>query len=104
MTIPDTMRAAVYRGPGDLQVEDLPTPEIGAGEILVRVAACGICSTDVKKVERGLLPPPLVLGHETAGTVVEVHQTSPAFCLRYEGTELAIDRDVAEDIFVARLD
>jgi len=35
--------------------------------------------------------------------VVEVHQRSPAFCVRYEGTELALNRDVAEDIFVARM-
>ncbi len=40
----------------------------------------------------------------TAGTVIELHQTSPAYCIRFEGTELAINRDVAEDIFVARLD
>ncbi len=39
----------------------------------------------------------------TPGTVVEVHQRSPAFCVRYEGTELALNRDVAEDIFVARI-
>ena len=38
----------------------------------------------------------------TPGTQVEVHQRSPAYCIRYQGTELAIDRDVAEDIFVAR--
>ena len=40
----------------------------------------------------------------TPGTVIELHQRSPAVCLRYEGTELAIDRDVAEDIFVARIE
>ncbi len=39
----------------------------------------------------------------TPGTVVEVHQRSPAFCIRYEGTEIALNRDVAEDIFVARM-
>ena len=39
----------------------------------------------------------------TPGTVVEVHQRSPAFCIRYEGTEIALNRDVAEDIFVARI-
>jgi len=37
------------------------------------------------------------------GTVVEVHQRSPAFCIRFEGTELALDRDVASDIFVAKM-
>ncbi len=38
----------------------------------------------------------------TPGTVVEVHQRRPAFCVRYEGTEIALNQDVAEDIFVAR--
>ncbi len=40
----------------------------------------------------------------TPGTVVELHQRFPAFCIRYEGTEIAINKDVAEDIFVARID
>lgn len=40
----------------------------------------------------------------TPGTLVEVHQRFPAFCIRYEGTEIALNRDVAEDIFVARVD
>ena len=40
----------------------------------------------------------------TPGTVVQLHQRSPAFCIRYEGTELALDREVAEDIFVTRIE
>ncbi len=40
----------------------------------------------------------------TPGTIVEIHQRSPAFCIRFEGTELALDQDVAEDIFVVRTD
>ena len=40
----------------------------------------------------------------TPGTVIKLHQTRPAFCIRYEETELALERDVAEDIFVARMD
>jgi DtxR family Mn-dependent transcriptional regulator len=40
----------------------------------------------------------------TPGTVVTLHQRSPAFCIRYEGTEIAINRDVAEDIFVAKVE
>jgi L-iditol 2-dehydrogenase len=63
------MKAAVYRGPGDLRVEDLPRPEPGPGEMVVRVEACGICGTDIKKVEKGLLPGPRIFGHEMAGTV-----------------------------------
>jgi L-iditol 2-dehydrogenase len=62
--------AAVYRGKGLLRVEDVPVPEIGPGELLVRVEACGVCGTDIKKVEKGLLAPPRVFGHETAGVVV----------------------------------
>jgi len=63
------MKAAVYRGKDDLRVEDLPVPEPSAGEMLVKVDACGVCGTDIKKIEKGLLSPPRVFGHEIAGTV-----------------------------------
>ena len=63
------MMAAVYKGNGALSVEPVPTPSIGAGEILVRVETCGICHTDLKKIEYDLLPPPRIFGHETAGVV-----------------------------------
>lgn len=66
------MRAAVYRGDSRVVVESVPTPEIGPGEILIRVEACGVCHTDLKKVEYNLLPPPRVYGHETAGVVARI--------------------------------
>jgi L-iditol 2-dehydrogenase len=66
------MHAAVYRGSGVVSVEEIPTPEIGSGEILIRVEACGICHTDLKKIEYNLLEPPRVYGHETAGIVAKV--------------------------------
>jgi L-iditol 2-dehydrogenase len=66
------MSAAVYRGSGAIGVENIPIPAIGAGEILIRVEACGICPTDLKKIEYDLLPPPRVYGHETAGVVASV--------------------------------
>lgn len=66
------MRAAVYRGQGRVGLEEVPRPEIGPGELLVRVAACGVCNTDVKKITGDLLPPPRIYGHETAGTVEAV--------------------------------
>lgn len=47
-------------------------PEIGPGEMLVKVAACGVCGTDLKKIEKGLLQPPRVFGHEIAGRVAQV--------------------------------
>src|SRR5437762_879632 len=66
------MRAAVYRGPGILQIEEVPVPEVARGEMLVRVDACGVCGTDIKKIKRGLLPGPRIFGHEIAGTVARV--------------------------------
>lgn len=63
------MRAAVYRGSGSVLVEEVPVPGIGPGELLIRVESCGICHTDLKKVEYDLLPPPRIYGHETAGVV-----------------------------------
>ena len=72
MTIPKTMQAVVYRGPRDLRVEQLPVPRIGANDLLVRVATCGVCPTDIKKIHHGTVPPPRVFGHETAGTIVKL--------------------------------
>ena len=66
------MRAAVYRGKGRVVVETVPVPGIGPGEVLIRVAACGICGTDLKKIEHGFVPAPQIFGHEVSGTVVAV--------------------------------
>jgi L-iditol 2-dehydrogenase len=65
------MRAAVYKGSSVVEVEKVPVPEIGPGEVLIRVEICGICHTDLKKVAYDLLPPPRIYGHETAGVIVE---------------------------------
>lgn len=66
------MRAGVYRGKGRVVVESVPVPEIQAGEVLFRVAACGICGTDIKKIHHGFLAPPQILGHELSGAVVKI--------------------------------
>src|SRR5579871_1338731 len=71
-TVPAQMRAGVYRERGRVVLETLPVPEIGPGEVLFRVAACGICGTDIKKIHHGYGNPPQVLGHELAGTVASV--------------------------------
>jgi L-iditol 2-dehydrogenase len=68
--IPKTMRAVVYRGVNDLRLETVPVPRIGAHELLVKVAVCGVCPTDIKKIQHGTVPPPRIFGHETAGTIV----------------------------------
>jgi L-iditol 2-dehydrogenase len=66
------MQAAVYRGHGAIEVEEVPVPRIAPGELLVRVEACGICHTDLKKIAYDLLPPPRIFGHELAGVVAAV--------------------------------
>jgi L-iditol 2-dehydrogenase len=75
------MQAVVYRGVNDLRVETLPVPRIGPNELLVKVAACGVCPTDIKKIQYGLVPPPRVFGHETAGTVVRIGDQVRGFAI-----------------------
>ncbi len=73
------MRAAVYQGNSSIAVESVPTPMPGPGELLVRVESCGICHTDLKKIEYNLLAPPRIFGHETAGVVAAVGAGVTAF-------------------------
>jgi L-iditol 2-dehydrogenase len=68
--IPKTMRAGVYREKGMVRVEEVPVPDVGEREVLIKVAACGICGTDIKKIFQRYVEPPQILGHELAGTVV----------------------------------
>jgi L-iditol 2-dehydrogenase len=68
------MRAAVYRGVNDVRVESIPVPEIGAGEVLVKIHTCGICGTDLKKIHSGSHHAPRIFGHEMAGTIVAAGQ------------------------------
>src|SRR5216683_5322540 len=78
--LPSTMLAAVYRGVNDVRLETVPVPEIGPGEILIKVHTCGICGTDLKKIATGSHSAPRIFGHETSGVVVavgaNVHQFS----------------------------
>ncbi len=70
--MPKSMRAGVYREKGVVRVEEVPVPEVGDGEVLIKVAACGICGTDIKKIFQRYVEPPQILGHELAGTVVAI--------------------------------
>lgn len=72
-----TNPSAVLRGERDIVVEERPVPEPGPGEVLVEVAAVGICGSDVHYYEHGRIGPfvveaPMVIGHEAAGVVVGV--------------------------------
>ena len=55
-----------------LWLEEVPVPEVGNREVLIKVAACGVCGTDIKKIFNGYVAPPQILGHELAGTVAAV--------------------------------
>ena len=65
------MRVAMYYGNDDVRLEEMPVPGIGPGELLMKIEACGICGSDVMEWYR-IDKVPLVLGHEVAGTIVEV--------------------------------
>jgi L-iditol 2-dehydrogenase len=77
--VPATMRAAVYRGINDVRVETIPVPEIGKGEVLIKIHTCGICGTDLKKIHTGSHDAPRVFGHEMAGTIVKVGEDVKEF-------------------------
>lgn len=70
------MKAAVFHGPErGLVVEDVPVPTVRPGEVLIKVAACGACHTDLHYIEHGVptfKKPPIILGHEASGIVEEV--------------------------------
>lgn len=72
------MKAAIFHGSGKpLTIEDVPVPEVRAGEILVKVAACGLCHTDLHYLDHNVptyKKPPLILGHEASGVV---HKVAP---------------------------
>ena len=88
--IPVTMRAAVLREPGrGLQVETIKTPRPRAEEVLIKVTACGLCHSDLHVIGGAIaFPTPCVLGHEVAGTIVELGEGLQA-------THLAVGQRVA---------
>jgi L-iditol 2-dehydrogenase len=94
------MQAVVYRGKGTLRLEEVPVPTLEEGEVLVRVAACGVCGTDIKKVQHGLLDPPRIFGHETAGTIVATRGDTGGWA---EGDRVAVYHHVPDrDSWYAR--
>ena len=98
------MRAIVYRGVNDLRLETVPVPRIGAHELLVKVAVCGVCPTDIKKIQYGTVPPPRIFGHETAGTIVKIGGLSSNFKLRTSNFGLRLGDRVALHHHVPCLD
>lgn len=70
------MKAAIFYGPNQpLKIEEVQVPKLGLGEILVKVAACGVCHTDLHYIDHGVptfKKPPMILGHEASGTVAQL--------------------------------
>jgi L-iditol 2-dehydrogenase len=64
------MRAIIYHQHDDIRLEEIPIPVIGPGELLVRVTGCGLCGSDLLKIQQRAAPP-VKLGHELTGVVVE---------------------------------
>jgi L-iditol 2-dehydrogenase len=78
-----TTRAAVWRGDERLEVENWRLPPLGPRDVLVKVAACGVCGSDLHVLSGEFpgLQPPLVLGHEPAGTIVALGSEVRAFAV-----------------------
>lgn len=68
------MKAAIYKGIGEMSVEEIAKPQVEPGTVLVKVKACAICGGDLRTFRHGhaAIKPPIVLGHEIAGEIVEV--------------------------------
>lgn len=68
------MKAAVYLGPGKIEVKEVPTPEPKPGEVLINVKACAVCGTDVRIYTTGQknVVPPRITGHEIAGIIAKI--------------------------------
>ena len=83
------MKAAIIVKPGEISVESVPDPAPGPRDVVVRVAGCGICGTDLHILEGEFAPTlPVVPGHEFAGEIVEIGSAV---------TELAVGDQVAVD-------
>lgn len=86
------MKGAVFRAPGNFELEELPDPQVKTTEILIQVKACGICGTD-EHIINGTAPasPPVVLGHEYAGVVTAVGKGTKKFKI---GDRVAVDPNI----------
>jgi threonine dehydrogenase-like Zn-dependent dehydrogenase len=103
-TLPRTMRAVVCHGPEDYRLQELPTPQAGPGEVVVKIEAAGICASDVKcykgapmfwgdESRQGYCQAPITAGHEFIGTVVALGESAA----EQHGLQLG-DRAISEQI------
>jgi D-arabinose 1-dehydrogenase-like Zn-dependent alcohol dehydrogenase len=66
------MKASVYYSKNDIRYEDIAVPEIGDGDMLIKMHSCGLCGTDIHKAQHQTVTGPVILGHEVSGEVVKV--------------------------------
>src|SRR6476661_6556647 len=87
------MRALVYYGPHEMREEEIPAPRPGAGEVLIKVAAVGICGSDIHGFTgaSGRRAAGMVMGHEFAGTVAEVGPGTNPIEAPAVGTRVAVN-------------
>lgn len=87
------MKAAILKGIDQMVVKEVPDPEIGDGEMLIRVRACAVCGSDIRIYHHGhpRVTPPAIIGHEVAGDVVQVGKDVQGF---QAGDRVAIGADV----------
>ncbi len=88
------MQALVYHAYDDLRVEDVPVPEIGGDELLLRVAGCGLCGSDVLKIQQRA-PAPVKLGHELTGVIARLGSQARDETGLREGQRVVIAHHVA---------
>ena len=88
------MKALLLKEYMELELADMPQPDIGAGDVLVRVRACGICGSDVHGLDgsTGRRIPPLVMGHEAAGVIERVGKDVQGW---QEGDRVTFDSTVS---------
>src|SRR5256885_10405114 len=77
------MKAAVFYGPEDLRLEDLPEPSISDDQLLLKTVACAVCGSDVRTYHFGAsnITGPVIIGHEVTGTIAQVGSALTGFSL-----------------------
>ena len=95
------MRLAVLTGPGSFEIEDVPAPQPGPDDLLVDVAACGVCASELEAWTGRSAPDyPLRLGHEVSGTVSEVGERVPGFAVGDPVGVWVTERGFSEQVVV----
>ncbi|MFQ5897488.1 MAG: alcohol dehydrogenase catalytic domain-containing protein [Candidatus Methylomirabilia bacterium] len=85
------MNAAIYRGAGVVEWGAWPEPTVGPGELVLKLRGCGLCGSDITKIQQGRVRPPAVFGHEAVGEVAAVGEGVTAFAV---GNRLVVGHHV----------